>query len=530
MGELSIRFKPMSISSRASAPLLVLALLLLSIVLSVCICGKSAYATDNAKITIDNTVDGQTYRIYRILDLKVAGDPTKPSGYAYTANAGWKDFLSSGAGSPYVNISKAGNVTFKGSDEAAKASNAKQLAKAAIAYAKNNGPKPVASLTDNVKSSSSLTFAGLPFGYYLVDSSTGSLCSLNTTSSTITISDKTTAPSLKKMVSDSSIPTENEVTGENGCNNAALGDVVSFRMEIKVGNGPVNYVLHDTMDKGLTFDPSSVVVKKDTNILESGKAYTLNSSTGDGCTFEISFAKDSHGSNTQLVDGATYVVEYKASVNKSAIVSQVGGSDTGNKNVAHVSYGDDSNLTSNVGETHTYVLSLPVYKFSNIPSDNTPLKGAKFVLKNSAGWYFQKKNELTTWVSDVSGATVFETNDEGKVTIEGIDEGVYELIETESPIGYNKLDDPVAVTVKNVPSTKAGDAERYVSKVLINGSAGPLRIENQTGGIFPGTGGPGAFLIAAGGLLFVLLGVFASVVVWRRGAQNDSKSDLRFLR
>lgn len=475
-----------------------------------------AHAADNAKITINNTIDGQTYHAYRIMDLKVAGDPAKPSGYAYTANADWKSFLSTGAGSSFVSISKAGNVTFKGADDSTKASNAKQLAKAAISYAKNNGPKPVATLTDNDKSTNTLTFTGLPYGYYLVDSSTGSLCSLNTTSATVTISDKTTAPTLKKMVSDSSTPTESEVTGENGCNNAALGDTVTFKTEIKVGNGPVNYVLHDTMDKGLSFIPSSLSVKKGSETLELGKAYTLTSAPTDGCTFELAFAKDAHGSNTQLTDGSTYTVEYRATINDKAVISLIGGSDSGNKNTAYVSYGDNSNLKSNTGETHTYVLSLPIYKFSDTPGKNTPLKGARFSLQNSKGLYYQKNNGLTAWVSNASEATTLVSDDAGKVTFSGIDEGTYKLLETESPIGYNKLDEPVSVTIKNTPSVKAGDAQRYLSKVQINGSSGELQIENQTGGIFPGTGGPGAFLIAGAGVLFVMLGLFVSVLVWKQ--------------
>lgn len=266
-------------------------------------------------------------------------------------------------------------------------------------------------------------------------------------------------------------------------------------------------------------------MKKEAETLELGKAYTLNAAPDDGCTFEISFAKDVHGANTQLADGSTYVVEYKAKINKQATVSLVGGSDTGNKNTAYVSYGDDSDLKSNVGETHTYVLSFPIYKFSNIPSENNPLKGAKFALKNNGGLYFQSKEGLVAWVSNISEATILETDNEGRATFAGIDEGTYELIETESPIGYNKLDDPVSVTVRNAPSTKPGDAQRYVSRVQANGSADSMRIENRTGGIFPGTGGPGTFLIAAGGLLFVLLGTVASVVVWRRSLRDESASD-----
>ena len=46
--------------------------------------------TGEGKITIDNVITGQTYTIYRILDLEYHA---ATNAYRYTANEAWKDFI-----------------------------------------------------------------------------------------------------------------------------------------------------------------------------------------------------------------------------------------------------------------------------------------------------------------------------------------------------------------------------------------------------------------------------------------------------
>ncbi|MDO5335266.1 MAG: SpaA isopeptide-forming pilin-related protein, partial [Coriobacteriia bacterium] len=99
---------------------------------------------------------------------------------------------------------------------------------------------------------------------------------------------------------------------------------------------------------------------------------------------------------------------------------------------------------------------------------------------------------------------------QGKLSFAGIDEGTYRLVETHSPIGYNKLDEEVSVSIENSPSLEEGSAARFAAKVSLNGSQEHIAVENRTGALLPGTGGAGVYGIYAGGLIFLLA---ASVVI-----------------
>ena len=50
------------------------------------------------------------------------------------------------------------------------------------------------------KNTSTVTFKNLPLGYYLVDSSVGTLCSLDTTKPTVEIKEKNGVPSVDKKL------------------------------------------------------------------------------------------------------------------------------------------------------------------------------------------------------------------------------------------------------------------------------------------------------------------------------------------
>ena len=56
---------------------------------------STAYAAKTSgSIVVQNAVSGETYSIYRILDLDTDSE-TEPSAYRYTANAAWEGFVNS---------------------------------------------------------------------------------------------------------------------------------------------------------------------------------------------------------------------------------------------------------------------------------------------------------------------------------------------------------------------------------------------------------------------------------------------------
>ena len=467
---------------RVTSSLLALALLLAL--------AGTAVAEDKGSITIDNAIVGKTYTIYRIFDLN--SHNTDYSAINYTVSEKWTAFFAEGApGRTYVDIDKTyGYVVWKTGASPA------NFAAAAMKFAADKG---IAHDGQAGATSSIVKFDDLALGYYLVQSDLGALCSLDTTMPNVTIKEKNSESTVDKQVQEDS-------TGDYGDHNDAdIGQTVNFRTTIYVVDGdPKNYVLHDTMSAGLTFDPASVAVTIGQQKLAKDTDYTLvTSGLTDGCTFEVQF-KDGVLKPNDVVE-----VAYSAEVNEYAVI---GG--TGNDNKTHLTYSDTPKST---GErlTKTYVWQFDVFKYAMRDGQEIPLAGAQFVLYktvNDEKFYAQAANgKITGWTDDKEKATVFETPDNGKFVIAGLDADTYYLEEIKAPDGYNQLKDPVKVVIT---ATIAGDKTGRATITYNETATGTVRIENQTGVELPSTGGIGTTVFyVIGGLL---MGVAVVLLVTRK--------------
>ena len=462
---------------------------LLALVLLLALVG-TAVAEDKGSITIDNAIVGKTYTIYRIFNLN--SHNTDYSAINYTVSEKWTAFFAEGApGRAYVDIDKTyGYVVWKTGASPA------NFAAEAIEYAADKG---IAHDGQAVAAPGTVKFDDLALGYYLVKSDLGALCSLDTTMPNVTIKEKNSESTVDKQVQEDS-------TGDYGDHNDAdIGQTVNFKTTINVVDGePKNYVLHDTMSAGLTFDPASVAVTIGERTLAKNTDYTLvTSGLTDGCTFEVQF-KDGVLKPNNVVE-----VAYSAKVNEYAVI---GG--TGNDNKTHLTYSDTPKST---GErlTKTYVWQFDVFKYAMRDGQEIPLAGAQFVLYktvNDEKFYAQVANgKITGWTDDKEKATVFETPDNGKFVIVGLDADTYYLEETKAPDGYNRLKEPVNVVITaNIASGKT-----VTATITYNETAtGTVRIENQTGVELPSTGGIGTTVFyVIGGLL---MGVAVVLLVTRK--------------
>ena len=463
--------------------------ILLALVLLLALAGTAA-AEDKGSITIDNAIVGKTYTIYRIFDLN--SHNTDYSAINYTVSEKWTAFFAEGApGRTYVDIDKTyGYVVWKTGASPA------NFAAEAIKFAADKG---IAHDGQAVAAPGTVKFDDLALGYYLVQSDLGALCSLDTTMPNVTIKEKNSESTVDKQVQEDS-------TGDYGDHNDAdIGQTVNFKTTINVVDGePKNYVLHDTMSAGLTFDPASVAVTIGQQKLAKNTDYTLvTSGLTDGCTFEVQF-KDGVLKPNDVVE-----VAYSAEVNEYAVI---GG--TGNDNKTHLTYSDTPKST---GErlTKTYVWQFDVFKYAMRDGQEIPLAGAQFVLYktvNDEKFYAQVANgKITGWTDDKEKATVFETPDDGKFVIAGLDADTYYLEETKAPDGYNRLKEPVNVVITaNIASGKT-----VTATITYNETAtGTVRIENQTGVELPSTGGIGTTVFyVIGGLL---MGVAVVLLVTRK--------------
>lgn len=462
--------------------------------------------TGEGKITINNAIPKQTYKLYRLLDLEsysVNEDGKKENGnYSYKPASKWKTFLEGDGIKDVYFTFENGYASWK------KDANVETFAKLAIEHANKENPvieadyqQPAPTATGG-QTTSTVTFDSLPLGYYLVDSSAGSLCGLDTTAKEVTIEEKNGVPSVDKKVSN----TQNGTYGTS--NNASIGDTVYFQTIITAQPGAQNYVLHDKMTDGLTFNNKVEVKKGESPVATS--YYTLKTSDfNDDCTFEIVFGQTFCD---DLQKDEKITVTYSATLNESAVIAG-----EGNKNETWLKYGENNNLETTHPTTYTKTFEMHVFKFYIDKNDLTTEKGladAKFTLsknpngtdpiklinKGSNTYRVAKKDETNT-------ITEVITPDNGRFTIQGLGAGTYYLTEIQQPAGYNKLSGPVTVVIDENEKVRVGESE-----------ANPVKVENKSGTVLPSTGGAGTTMIyLIGGALVLGSGV---VLVTKRRVKN----------
>lgn len=428
-----------------------------------------AFAVTNAtkgSITIDGTVSGETYTIYRMFKLDSYNAESKT--YSYTVESAWEGFFKTGAGGNYITLDGQGHPTWN----AAKSqdSDKAEFAKLALKWAADNKITG----TEETATGNTVTFSGLDLGYYLVDSSLGALCGLNTTNPNATIKEKNEKPEIKKEVQTS--------TGDWGDkNNAKIGDTVEYKVEIKVADGAQTYTVTDTMSKGLTFNNSSLKVTANDVVTTD---YTLTSTT-NGFTLVL---PETYVST--LTKGTTIIVTYNATLNKDAVIDG-----DGNANEVKLSYGNHQNTVPSKVTTKSY-------QFDLVKVDGTTnklLDGAEFELADGETKLSFVKDTAGNYrvaAAGEDGATTTITVKNGKVNIYGLAGKTYTLTETKAPDGYNKLVTSETVNLADGSKTHA----TIVGSVYKDGG---VVVENHAGTVLPSTGGMGTtlFYVIGGGLM-----------------------------
>lgn len=450
---------------------------------------EGAQPNTEGSITITNALPKQEYKLYRILELESFN--TTSGAYSYKLSEKWKGFISDAnynAGK-YLKEEN-GYVTWinENSDDAT----VRVFAEEALKYAQVNGIECDSLIKNETGYEKSIAANNLPLGYYLVDSSAGALCNVNTTRPNVEINEKNGTPTVEKKVKEDSKDTF------ESSNTADIGQTLEFKTTITAQAGAQNYVLHDKMDAGLTFTGTvSVSLKKnDTKpeqILENNKDYVLKTSDlGEICTFHIEFTKDLCDS---LSEGDQIIVSYSAILNENAVVGNAG-----NKNDTWLKYGNGTDTAHSSTTTKTY--EIPVFKYTG---NNKPLAGAKFTLsKNSNGSdpielikVNDETKDLTYRVAKTGekpAATEITTPSKGEFVIQGLDADTYYLTEIEAPKGYNKLAAPIEVVIDGEGNVKLNKTEIVAT----------VKVENKTGTLLPSTGGMGTTIIYMAGAILVI--------------------------
>lgn len=448
---------------------------------------EGVYGQHDGSITITGAIQGQTYTIYEMLKL----ESFSGNNYSYTIADGWEDFFKEGAeGAKYMQKDENGYMSFI----AGKGGNAdiREFAQKALAYAQeghgiytqNNSP---------MEGKDTVEFTGLNLGYYLVGSTTGSLCGLDTTHKTVEIAEKNSVPTVtKKIIEDTRLVETNTVN---------YGDIVNFQIDISIGKGAKNYLLHDKMDQGLTLNTSTLPNISPINFHDQSNNnpryntdFTVNTTPDDGCTFHVEF-KESY-LNT-LTESVVLTGNYAATVNENAKINEA------INNTTWLSYGDNQKTIES--KTKTYIYGIKVFKYTKNGTSQEGLKDAQFKLFTDESCAnevnLKKDNDGVTYLvtNTKTGDNIMTSPQLGKFEIKGLKAGTYYLKEIEAPKGYNKLANPIKITISQ------NDAKNQV--VTVGDDTNPVDevgVENKTGTVLPSTGGVGTTMIYLVGALLVL--------------------------
>lgn len=289
--------------------------------------------------------------------------------------------------------------------------------------------------------------------------------------------------------------------GDKNPDGVAVGDTVSFTVTSCVPTYASNYTkpvykLTDTVSTGLEVQATTLKVKVGENSAQTVAAsgyYKVNGGTASATDYDFTVSALTTGGWTiefseaylESVHGnPSVVVTYDAKVTSQA-PQQVNEMD----NTVKLNYSNKPSDESGAGEiedkTRHYTFDIdgtvfgggsertdevvkvgldadgtPVYEttsYDKMPTKTSPLDGAKFELRTTAG----DASTALTFDSDgrynpeATNKTITSSNG-GYITIKGLDEGTYYLVETEAPAGY--VPDPTPRKVE-ITATYVDDAD-----------------------------------------------------------------------
>ena len=478
--------------------------------------------TVNVKTTEPaQNLKGQTINLYKLFDVTESGEGQNKN-YAYTVNETYKKTLAT-----VLNIAEtskdedfAAAVTKLGSDNATEVQNFANTFTTKALEEKLAATATSGKITEENKTS--YTFNNLAAGYYLVYVTGGkeiqsSLVTVDATTNTVNL--KTEAPSITKKADKET---------------AEIGQVVKYTVTGAIpdttGYSEYVYKIHDELTKGLDFvnDANGTALETGATTVKVTVAFGEGVTDAAADTVPTTAKLDTANNKKMSLDlsswvkanqtnkGKTFTVTYYAKVNKNAEVT--------NNNKASLEYGnnpsDTTTTTPSEAKTNTYPLDINKIK----KGSEEKLAGAKFRLYSSeadakandeskaikvspvvagvAGSYVVDPTSSTTEfesVKDITGAGY-------NLRVNGLAEGTYYLVETQAPEGFNKLTDPIKVTI-----TKDSDTNWNVKKNDKAEDDKIIDVENSTGSLLPSTGGRGAIVFAVIAALLVF-GVAVSFI------------------
>lgn len=548
---------------------------ILAILVVLCVvfsCGALAAiaAEPTGSITIQNpgnsnaTVAGKTFKVYKIFDATTSGNNTSYSWYKDGGNIPFYDFFYGANGIVGQNVEN-GNV--QGAVEFLAEKNSggnnfelSQVAEKLHDYIVEKNIAYVEKITAS-DTATSVTVSDLSYGYYLVyddtdlsgdgTSAVRSAVMLSNVNKDAVITLKANRPQILKQIKK-----HNEEYGKG--TSVSIGDTVTFKITTVVPSHTLytdyTYYVEDVMHDGLVLDVDSIKVYQ--NDIELEGDFTLTTTgLSEGVDFKVDFTALMNDDDKYEI-GDELVIIYDAKVT-NAIQAQ-----KANQNTAKLTYSNDPTAQTSTGSVsdvaNVYSYQFVFTKFAEDTHGvltNVRLAGAEFKLfrvvegqedqlitfttiektheSTEEGGQATTYTQYVVAEGNTGSIDTLTTHNKGEATISlghlnmgghlgdvsifGLAEGTYKLVETKAPDGYVIADKPFKIKIEDQIGelgsvgtlTVTGQYDGEIGNIVnTNGIAESIltvwaEITNRPGSALPETGGIGTTLFTVLGVILM---------------------------
>lgn len=320
----------------------------------------------------------------------------------------------------------------------------------------------------------------------------------------VTVTEKTSIPTVEKKILDASKVAGGDITGETDWVDAAdsqVGQEVNYRLTGTIADNydsydTYSYKFKDQLTDGLDYIKGSISVYA----LNNGEYTEINPTSYDVDapsesnqrvltvnfigTNGLKSATAKNGGTLTINANTNIVVFYKAKLNAKAVIAGANNKLEGNPNTVTLEYSNNPMVagtgTSAPDTVVDYTYGLKINKVDL--GTEKALKGAKFTIavgdttngdENSANVKYVKSDGT---LSDSKVELSMDPN--GVLTLTGLDAGVYTVTETSAPGGYTKVE-PFTFEIK--PTMNAIDSNAGLTAL-----SGKLDVKNQSDKVIAG--------------------------------------------
>ncbi len=354
----------------------------------------------------------------------------------------------------------------------------------------------------------------------------------------VAVVEKTDIPTVEKKIKD-----DKSVSNWADKGDSQMGQPVNYQLTGTVAKNvdtfkTYYYQFHDKLSAGLTADKTSVEVKVDGTKIASDK-YIVDYDQANGNNLLTVTFNDLKSSGVTIKPNSKVVVTYTAKLDPEKAENVVVGGE-GNDNSVKLIYsnnpGHDSKGESVPDTVRDYTYALKLVKEDSVDTDQK-LKGVKFTIQATAPDEGVAQGTTAQYVQENGslGDSKYEfiTNDQGEISVKGLDAGTYTVHEVEgSNPGYNTLDDfTFTITAAGLDKaegdntlsvTTGKNGSNLVDTPSINGGTVTLTVRNKKGSGLPLTGLNGVtFTWIAGGAV-LCIGV-AHLIRSRKQAEESEQ-------